>query len=104
VPTTPHYNISCSDIDVAKAHTPKDISQLVGEIGLLPSEVELYGKKKAKVMLNILKRLSNRKNGRYVVVAGGVGGCLQDGTATVYLSVVCFFSLGKDNFFLHVER
>jgi len=70
VTTTPHYNISCSDIDVAKAHTPKDISQLVGEIGLLPSEVELYGKKKAKVMLNILKRLSNRKNGRYVVVAG----------------------------------
>merc|ERR1719490_362737 len=33
-----------SDIEVARAQTPKDISMLAHEIGLLPSEVDLYGK------------------------------------------------------------
>ena len=59
-----------SDIDVAKNQTPKDVAKLVTEIGLLPSEVELYGKKKAKVTLSTLNRLSDRKDGRYIVVTG----------------------------------
>lgn len=62
----------CSDIEIAKAQTPKDISLLAEEIGLRPSEVELYGQKKAKVKLNTLDRLSDRKDGRYVIVAGWV--------------------------------
>ena len=45
---------------------------LADEIGLLPSEVELYGKKKAKVLLNTLERRADRKDGRYVVVTGYV--------------------------------
>lgn len=43
---------------------------LADEIGLLSSEVDLYGKKKAKVSLSALQRLEGRKNGKYVVVAG----------------------------------
>lgn len=61
-----------SDIEVARAQTPKDVAALAEEIGLLPSEVDLYGKKKAKVSLSVLDRLSSRKNGKYVVVAGGI--------------------------------
>lgn len=40
------------------------------EVGLLLEEVELYGKTKAKVQLDILKRLRAQPDGTYVVFAG----------------------------------
>ena len=59
-----------SDIEVARAQIPKDVSIVAEEIGLLSSEVDLFGKKKAKVALSTLKRLEARKDGKYIVVAG----------------------------------
>lgn len=59
-----------SDLEIAKSQTPKDISILVQEINLLSEEVDLYGKKKAKVSLRVLDRLRAQKDGKYVVVAG----------------------------------
>lgn len=59
-----------SDIEIARAQIPKDISYLAHEIGLLPKEISLYGNKKAKISLSVLKRLFNQKDGKYVVVAG----------------------------------
>jgi methylenetetrahydrofolate dehydrogenase (NADP+)/methenyltetrahydrofolate cyclohydrolase/formyltetrahydrofolate synthetase len=59
-----------SDIEVARSQIPKDVDILAAEIGLLSSEVDLFGKKKAKVSLSTLKRLEARKDGKYVVVAG----------------------------------
>ena len=59
-----------SDIEVARAQTPKDVGMLANEIGILSSELDMYGKKKAKVSLSVLDRLQGRKNGKYVVVAG----------------------------------
>lgn len=59
-----------SDIDIAKAQIPKDISVLASEINLTKDEVDLYGKKKAKVSLDVLKRLGGQKDGKYIVVTG----------------------------------
>ena len=59
-----------SDIEIAMAQTPKPITQLAHEIGLVPDEVESYGKYKAKVELSVLDRLSHRKDGKYVVISG----------------------------------
>lgn len=58
------------DIEIAKSHSPKDISKLAKEMRLLESEFECYGTKKAKINLSVLKRCENRINGNYVVVAG----------------------------------
>ncbi|VDK43941.1 unnamed protein product [Cylicostephanus goldi] len=44
--------------------------QLAHEIGILPEELDPYGRKKAKVSLDVLQRLKNVKDGKYVVVAG----------------------------------
>ena len=49
---------------------PKPIDRLAKEVGLLSDEVELYGKTKAKVQLNIVKRLQAQPDGKYVVVTG----------------------------------
>ncbi|KAE9396030.1 FTHFS-domain-containing protein [Gymnopus androsaceus JB14] len=46
-----------SDIEIAMAQTPKPITQLAQEIGLLPDELESYGKYKAKVELSVLDLL-----------------------------------------------
>lgn len=59
-----------SDIEIAMAQTPKNITTLAGEIGLLPTEVENYGKYKAKVELSVLDRLNHRKDGKYIVISG----------------------------------
>jgi len=59
-----------SDIEIAMAQTPKNITKLAGEIGLLPAEVENYGKYKAKIELGVLDRLNHRKDGKYIVISG----------------------------------
>lgn len=59
-----------SDIDISQAITPLNISSIAKKIGILPSELDLYGSYKAKVKLSVLDRLKDRKNGYYVVVTG----------------------------------
>lgn len=59
-----------SDIEIAMAQTPKNITTLAREIGLLPTEVENYGKYKAKIELSVLDRLNHRKDGKYIVISG----------------------------------
>merc|ERR1719186_1942232 len=76
-----------TDIEVARAQTPKDISRLATEVGLLPPEVDLYGKKKAKVSLSTLTRLATRPNGRYVVVAGITPTPLGEGKSTTTIGL-----------------
>ncbi|XP_042220312.1 C-1-tetrahydrofolate synthase, cytoplasmic-like isoform X1 [Homarus americanus] len=76
-----------SDIEVARAQTPKDIAELSKEIGLLGSEVDLYGKKKAKVSLSVLQRLVFQKDGKYVVVAGITPTPLGEGKSTTTIGL-----------------
>jgi methylenetetrahydrofolate dehydrogenase (NADP+)/methenyltetrahydrofolate cyclohydrolase/formyltetrahydrofolate synthetase len=59
-----------SDIEISMAQTPKPITELAHEIGLLSNELESYGQSKAKVDLSVLDRLAYRKDGKYIVVAG----------------------------------
>jgi methylenetetrahydrofolate dehydrogenase (NADP+)/methenyltetrahydrofolate cyclohydrolase/formyltetrahydrofolate synthetase len=58
------------DIEIARAQTPKNIADLSDELGLEANEVELYGAAKAKISLDVLKRLNHRKDGHYIVVTG----------------------------------
>lgn len=61
-----------SDIEISLAQTPKPVTELAREIGLLPSELESFGQHKAKVQLSVLDRLGHRKDGKYIVIAGYV--------------------------------
>lgn len=58
------------DIEIARSQTPKNIANLCNELGLITGEVEAYGTAKAKLSLDVLKRLEHRKDGHYVVVTG----------------------------------
>uniref|UniRef100_A0A8C1DCB5 formate--tetrahydrofolate ligase n=1 Tax=Cyprinus carpio carpio TaxID=630221 RepID=A0A8C1DCB5_CYPCA len=77
-----------SDIEISRAQTPKPISQLAQEIGLLPEELEAYGNTKAKVHLSLLNRLQHQPNGKYVLVAGITPTPLGEGKSTVTIGLV----------------
>src|SRR5512140_1282821 len=57
-----------SDIAIAQEAKLKPILQVAEELGIRPNELELFGPYKAKVKLEILERLKNRPNGKYIDV------------------------------------
>ena len=86
-----------SDIDIAQAAKLKTITQVAEELGIRPDELELYGPYKAKIKLEILDRLKNRPNGKYVDVTAITPTPLGEGktTTTVGLSQALGAHLGK---------
>jgi len=77
-----------SDIVIARSQQPKHITALAEEIGLTPDEVSPYGSVKAKISLNVTKRLADRKDGKYVVVAGITPTPLGEGKSTTLVGLV----------------
>src|ERR1700681_3248026 len=89
-----------SDINIAQAATPILIDQIASDAGILPEELELYGKTKAKVHLSIRERLKDVRNGKYIVVTAITPTPLGEGktTTTVGLSQGLGAFLGKKVF------
>jgi formyltetrahydrofolate synthetase len=86
-----------SDIDIAQAADIKPISQVAEEVGILPNELELHGDHVAKVRLNVLDRLKDVPNGKYIDVTAITPTPLGEGktTTTVGLSQALGAHLGK---------
>lgn len=94
-----------SDFEISRAQQPKRINQVAEEAGILDSELEPFGFYKAKVSLDILKRLENKVNGKYVLVTGITPTPLGEGksTTTVGLAQALGAHLGK-NVFANVRQ
>ena len=86
-----------SDIEIAQEAKIKPILQVAKELGIRENELELYGPYKAKVKLEILERLKNRPNGKYIDVTAITPTPLGEGktTTTVGLSQALGAHLGK---------
>lgn len=86
-----------SDIEVSRAQHPKLINKVASEIGITQHELEPYGATKAKVSLDVLKRLEHRRNGRYILVAGITPTPLGEGksTTTIGLTQALCGQLGR---------
>lgn len=86
-----------SDIEIAQAAELKPISLVAQELGLETDEIEFYGPYKAKVKLEILERLKDVPNGKYVDVTAITPTPLGEGktTTTVGLSQALGAHLGK---------
>ncbi|HEX5432102.1 MAG TPA: formate--tetrahydrofolate ligase [Bryobacteraceae bacterium] len=89
-----------SDIEIAQSAKPIPIDRIAAETGILPDELELYGKTKAKVHLSIRDRLKDSPNGKYIVVTAITPTPLGEGktTTTVGLSQGLGAHLGKKVF------
>jgi methylenetetrahydrofolate dehydrogenase (NADP+) / methenyltetrahydrofolate cyclohydrolase / formyltetrahydrofolate synthetase len=86
-----------SDIQIAQEADPKPILQVAEECGIQPEEIEFYGPYKAKVKLEILERLKDRPDGKYIDVTAITPTPLGEGktTTTVGLSQALGVELGK---------
>lgn len=56
-----------SDIEIAQEAKPQDIREIAKKLGLTDDEVELYGKYKAKVDYNLLKKDSKSKKSKLIL-------------------------------------
>lgn len=89
-----------SDIEIAQAVEILPIAKIAEQTGILPEELEFYGPYKAKVKLEILERLKDVPNGKYIDVTAITPTPLGEGktTTTVGLSQALGAYLGKKVF------
>ncbi|MGZ5424173.1 MAG: formate--tetrahydrofolate ligase, partial [Candidatus Aminicenantales bacterium] len=86
-----------SDIDIAQAAELLPIVKVAAELGLGEDDLDLYGRHKAKVHLDVLDRIKDRPLGRYVDVTAITPTPLGEGktTTTVGLSQALGAHLGR---------
>jgi len=77
-----------SDLDIAQAATIEPIVEIAERIGLVESELILYGSTKAKVHLDALKRIGGSALGKYVDVTAVTPTPLGEGKTTTTIGLV----------------
>src|SRR5947209_6439603 len=85
-----------SDIDIARATTLAPIHTIAGRLGLAESEIEPYGRAKAKVELEALSRRRDAPDGALVLVTGMTPTPAGEGKSTTTVGLGdAFRRLGK---------
>ncbi|MCK4850776.1 MAG: formate--tetrahydrofolate ligase, partial [Phycisphaerae bacterium] len=86
-----------SDIEISHAAKPLPIEQIAEKAGITPNELEPYGRGKAKVSLDILERLKDKPNGKYIDVTAITPTPLGEGKTTTACGLAQALGLiGKD--------
>ena len=55
-----------SDLEIAQAHQMKPITEIAKNIGLSEDDIDLYGKYKAKINLDVLRKFNDRPQGKLI--------------------------------------
>jgi formyltetrahydrofolate synthetase len=88
-----------SDIEIAQGADLRPITEIAEKIGLLPDELEPYGRYKAKVSLSVRDRMADRPQGKYVVVSAITPTPLGEGKTTTTVGLgQGLGKLGKTSF------
>jgi formyltetrahydrofolate synthetase len=76
-----------SDIAIAQSARLRPIVDIAADAGLKPSELELFGRYKAKVHLEVRDRLTKRKPGKYIDVTAITPTPLGEGKTTTTIGL-----------------
>jgi methylenetetrahydrofolate dehydrogenase (NADP+)/methenyltetrahydrofolate cyclohydrolase/formyltetrahydrofolate synthetase len=76
-----------SDIEIAQAAELKPIIEVAKSIGLTEDDLDFYGKYKAKVHLDVLDRLADRPQGKYIDVTAITPTPLGEGKTVTTIGV-----------------
>jgi methylenetetrahydrofolate dehydrogenase (NADP+)/methenyltetrahydrofolate cyclohydrolase/formyltetrahydrofolate synthetase len=76
-----------SDIEIAQEVNLKPIQTIIEEVGLLPDEIEFHGKFEAKVRLEVLERLKDVPDGKYIDVTAITPTPLGEGKSTTMMGL-----------------
>jgi methylenetetrahydrofolate dehydrogenase (NADP+)/methenyltetrahydrofolate cyclohydrolase/formyltetrahydrofolate synthetase len=89
-----------SDIEIAQSAVLKPIKEVAASVGLSENDLDLYGKYKAKVHLDVLEKFRDRPQGKYIDVTAITPTPLGEGktTTTVGLSQALGAYLHKNVF------
>jgi formyltetrahydrofolate synthetase len=71
-----------SDLEIAQAAELKPILDIAASIGLTPDDLELYGRHKAKVHLDVREKFADRPQGKYIDVTAITPTPLGEGKTT----------------------
>lgn len=81
-----------SDIEIAQEAKPQDIREIAKKLGLSDDEVELYGKYKAKVDYNLLKKGNGNKKAKLILTTAINPTPAGEGKTTTTIGVADAFS------------
>ena len=88
-----------SDIEIAQEANLRPIREVAEEVELTADDLDLYGKYKAKVHLDVLERLKDRPNGKYIDVTAITPTPLGEGKTVTTIGVSQgLYYLGKKVF------
>src|SRR5690349_2655102 len=76
-----------SSLEIAQQATLRPITEIADAAGLLPDEIDPYGKYKAKVSLDVLERLADRPDGKLINVTAITPTKAGEGKTTTSVSV-----------------
>src|SRR5690348_3392953 len=76
-----------SSLEIAQGAELRPIADVASDVGLLPEEVELYGRYKAKVGLAVLERLADRPDGKLINVTAITPTPAGEGKTTTSVSL-----------------
>jgi formyltetrahydrofolate synthetase len=76
-----------SDLEIAQQAKLRPITEVAADLGVLPEELELYGRYKAKVNLSILERLADAPNGKYILVTAITPTPLGEGKTVITIGL-----------------
>ncbi|MCW4036847.1 MAG: formate--tetrahydrofolate ligase [Candidatus Bathyarchaeota archaeon] len=86
------------DIEIAQNAKLKPISGIAADLGLSEDDIEPYGKYKAKISLNVLKRLKDGPDGKLVIVTAVTPTRTGEGKTTMAIGLAqALGHLGKKN-------
>jgi formate--tetrahydrofolate ligase len=71
-----------SDLEIAQAARLKPIAEIAAHLGLGEDDLELYGRYKAKIRLEVLERLRDRPDAKYILVTAITPTPLGEGKTT----------------------
>ncbi|UCG41676.1 MAG: formate--tetrahydrofolate ligase [Acidimicrobiia bacterium] len=77
-----------SDLEIARSATIRPIEDVAAEYGLGPDDLIPYGRTKAKVHLDVLKRIGERPRGKYIDVTAITPTPLGEGKTTTTVGLV----------------
>jgi len=76
-----------SDIEIAQAAKMRPIREVAAEVGLTEDDLDYYGKYKAKVHLDVIERLKDRPDGKYIDVTAITPTPLGEGKTVTTIGV-----------------
>lgn len=76
-----------TDIEIAKSTKLKPITEIAKKAGIAEEELEMYGKEKAKISLQLQKRVKERKNGKLILVTAISPTPLGEGKTTISIAL-----------------